>query len=138
MDGVNIIIEDGKGNYLIQQRSDDAPIWPNSWGLWGGGIDEGESPILAAIRELEEETGIRVGEEKLTHFKTYTFVSKRTGKMVNKHVYILLLEPEMKIVLGEGKGYAFFNKDELVPLTFADRPKQFLFDYIASKNESAF
>jgi hypothetical protein len=39
----------------------------------------------------------------------------------------------MKIVLGEGKGYAFFNKDELIPLQFAERPKQFLFAYIASK-----
>jgi 8-oxo-dGTP diphosphatase len=39
---------------LIQRR--DIPVWT----LPGGGIDPGETPEAAAIREMEEETGLKV------------------------------------------------------------------------------
>ena len=40
------------------------PIKDYEWGLPGGAIDEGETPEKAAIRELEEETGIKVSHLK--------------------------------------------------------------------------
>ncbi|HSN43353.1 MAG TPA: NUDIX domain-containing protein [Propionibacteriaceae bacterium] len=42
--------------------ADTDPGAPGSswWFTPGGGIDEGETPIEAAVRELEEETGLRV------------------------------------------------------------------------------
>ena len=35
------------------------------WGLPAGKVDEGESDTIAMVRELREETGIQVAEEKL-------------------------------------------------------------------------
>jgi 8-oxo-dGTP pyrophosphatase MutT (NUDIX family) len=32
---------------------------PNTWALWGGAIDKGETPLKAAIRELKEEAQYR-------------------------------------------------------------------------------
>lgn len=38
---------------------------PNTWALPGGGVDEGESPASAVIREVYEETGQEVTIERL-------------------------------------------------------------------------
>lgn len=48
-----------KGEVLLQRRTDS-----NKWGFPGGAIELGETPQMAAIREVKEETGldVEVGE----------------------------------------------------------------------------
>ena len=43
---------------LILKRGGSAPWMPNKWNLPGGGIEEGETPEQAAMRETNEETGL--------------------------------------------------------------------------------
>jgi len=50
---VNVVVENNKGEILLIQRSDNG-----NWALPGGAIDIGESLTQAAIREVQEETGI--------------------------------------------------------------------------------
>jgi 8-oxo-dGTP pyrophosphatase MutT (NUDIX family) len=51
---VNVAVTDDHGRLLLIQRSDNG-----NWALPGGAIDVGESMSQAAVREVEEETGIR-------------------------------------------------------------------------------
>ncbi|MGH3358983.1 MAG: NUDIX hydrolase [Nocardioidaceae bacterium] len=51
---VNVVVTSDDGEILLIQRSDNG-----NWALPGGAIDLGESIMDAAIREVEEETGIR-------------------------------------------------------------------------------
>jgi 8-oxo-dGTP pyrophosphatase MutT (NUDIX family) len=53
------LIADQHGRYLMQLR-DDKPgiLHPGAWGLFGGGIEPGESAVAAVERELEEEIGL--------------------------------------------------------------------------------
>jgi len=59
---VNVVVGlvfDDDGRVLIQQRTEP----PEMAGLWefpGGGIEDGEKPAETLIREMDEETGIRV------------------------------------------------------------------------------
>lgn len=47
------VLFDKNGNIVLVQEID------GSWSMPKGGIDKGESPLDAAIREIQEETGIR-------------------------------------------------------------------------------
>jgi 8-oxo-dGTP pyrophosphatase MutT (NUDIX family) len=53
-----VALVDPQGRLLLQERDERAPVDPEKWSLVGGGIEEGESDVEAALRELEEETGL--------------------------------------------------------------------------------
>jgi ADP-ribose pyrophosphatase YjhB (NUDIX family) len=52
----NVCIDDA--SRLLMCRLSDITESPGSWTLPGGGIDFGEHPEAAALRELDEETGL--------------------------------------------------------------------------------
>jgi putative (di)nucleoside polyphosphate hydrolase len=55
---VGVMLANRDGDVFVGQRRDsDVPAWQ----MPQGGIDAGESPREAALRELEEETGIPAG-----------------------------------------------------------------------------
>ena len=51
----SIFLYKKSGEFLLQHRTDDAPRNPGFWSIFGGGIEEGESPFEAVIREIKEE-----------------------------------------------------------------------------------
>ena len=60
--GVRVIVMDDKNRMLmVCQHHEDRDIWM----VPGGGIEEGESSLEAAVREVDEETGLDVKIEKL-------------------------------------------------------------------------
>lgn len=55
---------------------------PNQWNFFGGGIDEGESPAEAAVRELFEEINFKANIsdlKKITEIGDSTYFSLRTA-----------------------------------------------------------
>jgi 8-oxo-dGTP pyrophosphatase MutT (NUDIX family) len=63
-----IIVINPAGAVLLVRVNDSTPVNPDEprllayWVPPGGGVDEGESYERAAMRELEEETGIELSE----------------------------------------------------------------------------
>src|SRR5712692_9695286 len=57
--------EDGSGTtaFLLTRRSAGLRAHRAQWALPGGRCDEGETPVDAALRELDEELGLRLGAD---------------------------------------------------------------------------
>jgi len=49
------MVTDGQGRYLLQRRGDDG-----TWGILGGSLELGETICEAAVREVFEESGLKV------------------------------------------------------------------------------
>jgi putative (di)nucleoside polyphosphate hydrolase len=53
--GVGVVLVNAKGKVFVAERIDT----PGAWQMPQGGIDKGETPRAAALRELHEETGTK-------------------------------------------------------------------------------
>jgi len=72
-----------EGRVLIQKRRLD-DVWPGLWEFPGGGIEEGETPEQAVVREYQEEVELDiVAGEKIT-VVTYSYTRYR----VTMHCYL--------------------------------------------------
>ena len=61
-----VLLLDQDGRVLLQNCCDpSAPASGSWWNTTGGGLDDGETSAQAAVRELCEETGLRVGTADL-------------------------------------------------------------------------
>lgn len=74
----------------VQTREDDGPFH----GLQefpGGGIEPGETPLEAAVREVAEEVGIEISPQEGKFFGVYNV--ELPGKVVLLHVFIFPPSP---------------------------------------------
>lgn len=55
---VHVWIQNGRGEYLISQRSASRPAWPLMWECVGGSVVAGETSLEGAVREVKEEVGL--------------------------------------------------------------------------------
>ncbi|MFD5767410.1 NUDIX domain-containing protein [Streptomyces sp. NPDC127049] len=62
-----------EGRMLLTRLSDASPVFaPGLWHLPGGGVDPGEQPVEALVRELREETGLEASGAELLDARSYT------------------------------------------------------------------
>jgi len=127
-----VILENDKGEILLYLRDNKPSIpFPHYWDLFGGHIEEGETPEEALLREVKEELNIEL--------KDYRFFGKYeclTGDVVPniKHVFVGKIDlPIEKVTLLEGERPQYFKREEIPNIKLANILKRVILDYI---NES--
>ncbi|SCK01550.1 Dihydroneopterin triphosphate pyrophosphatase [uncultured Eubacterium sp.] len=114
--GVRVVLQNEEGKILmVKQHHEDRDIWM----VPGGGIEEGENSIEAAVREAKEETGLDVEIhgvawhiEEVSPERGQRFVNYMIGKIVGGEL-ALGSDPELdadKQVLREVK---FMSREEI-------------------------
>jgi 8-oxo-dGTP pyrophosphatase MutT (NUDIX family) len=149
-----VILVDPRGRVLMQLRDDDPSImFPNHWGLTGGAAHPGETPEQAARREVEEETGLRLGA--MEPFRAYYFretgtpagaapVGGRRSNGKSRADYELYLyhapcrAAAEDLVCGEGRELRFFSPDQMASLDIAYNHRDVLADFFASPVYAAY
>lgn len=67
--------------------------WNKEWAFPKGGINDGETPEQAAVRETKEETGYSVRVGKRIGVSRYQFTHPKTGEFTRKKVEYFLATP---------------------------------------------
>ena len=86
---------------------------PKRWDLPKGHVDEGETNLECALRELQEETGIELQHLRMVEgFKykdRYVVETKKSKKKKTLIIYLAELIEEVEIVPTEHEGYEWVN-----------------------------
>jgi 8-oxo-dGTP pyrophosphatase MutT (NUDIX family) len=119
-----VAVVDDRGWILMQERDEHAPIDPDLWGLPGGGREDGEDYLAAAVRELAEETGLEVESEELTSLGITRFFCESCGGEDEFELFAVVLDvSDVDVTCGEGRQMVFVDPVALddLPLNRASR-----------------
>ena len=115
---------------LLHHRDDHAPMNPGKWAFFGGGSEPDESPAETCMREIAEETGIRVDLEDLIEVRSYP--NPNTG--YDRHTFCVeRYVEESQIQLTEGQGFAWIGFGDLTSLDMTATSRSDLDFYLSSR-----
>lgn len=131
-EGSCILLIAADGSILLQQRDDDVP--PAGYGRWtppGGGREPGEDPRQTALREFEEETGIRL--ERLRYFESVT--PTEVPELLPSTLHMFFADdrvPRERMVVNEGLDFQYHHPDTFDGLPMNPGTRNLLARFIAS------
>ena len=102
-------------NILLIERGNDP--YKGKWALPGGFMDMEETLLEACVREVAEETGLRIGDMK--QFRTYDAVDRDPrGRTISVVFYAFLEECEAPEAGDDAARAKWFQIDRLPELAF--------------------
>lgn len=126
---VGAIIQNRSGEFLLQQRTPDAPSFPLCWSLFGGVVEKDETPEQAILRELEEEIGLSKNDcESLKLIQT-NIQPNGTEQIIFR---LVTSTPLSALFLKEGAAMAFVPPADLFNREFAFNIKDVLRAYVSN------
>lgn len=133
--GMSVILFHG-GRVLLEQRSDCG-----LWGLIGGGLELDETLATGALREVWEETGLRLDAARLRFFKLYddpgrigSFPDGNILRLISFcYTYELDAEPSLRLSR-ESRALRFVSREEIKNLSLCATHAPILEDFYAARD----
>lgn len=120
------------GQILLEKRTDS-----NRWALIGGGLDINESLEHCIIREVAEETGIKIEENSLRFLRICSDPSRIAEypdgnilRMITVAYIIELNEKHLLVCSEESRELKYFSPEELKGLNIAETHRHIIDDHL--------
>jgi 8-oxo-dGTP diphosphatase len=125
-----IIFENDNGELLLYKRDNKPGIpFPQHWDLFGGHIEDGETPEEALVREVKEELNYDLKEYEF--FREYHCTDGDAYPNVKYIFKGKFNVPIEEVTLLEGDYPKYFKKEEIPDVKFANILKQIVMDYLS-------
>lgn len=123
------LLFDRDQNLVIYLRDNKPSIpFPNSWDLFGGTLEDGETPEQALSRELSEELSIT--DFSPHFFRDYSCVTGDVSPNI-KHVFWAIIEQSWdELTLNEGQQLAGINLGDRFNYMFANILSNIIEDFV--------
>ena len=128
--GANAIIT-CNGKLLLEKRRDC-----DIWGLVGGGVKKTETPLQAIAREIREELGLRISEDRFRKLSVYgepgRIAAYQDGSIWRMVVVVFALELDVEpkmVISAESRDLCFFSKEELKDIQIVVTHSDIVEDY---------
>lgn len=126
-----VMLINKRGEILLNLR-DNKPniLYPAHWAILGGGVEQGETPLQAARREIQEEIGHAIKGP----IKEFAKIIDRNGKGHLVTIFVTSIDKAInELELREGKALKFFPKKQLPELKITPFLKEVILAYFFRK-----
>lgn len=122
-----VILLNPEGKILLQLRDNKKDIpFPNQWSLFGGLVDEGETPEDCVLREIREELGIVLGKIDLVLVR----IRDECGQDVEDNIFVSeVIVDDAQLELAEGADMKWFSTYEIQATDVVPHFKSVLINY---------
>lgn len=111
----NMIVVSPDNKILILRRANYMKKFGGKWGFPGGSVNENDKSIKdSAIRELEEETQIKLSWNEIHNCEKYESINNEDGSISDYFIVKLESLPEIKISREHSK-YEWFGESNKIP-----------------------
>jgi 8-oxo-dGTP diphosphatase len=126
-----VLLFDPSGRLVIYLRDDKPEIpFPNHWDLFGGHIEQGETPEQALVREVKEELGIALKEWNF--FRRFDCLAGDAYPNI-KHIYWSPIRQDPRtLTLYEGQRLASIGIEQRQQVKFANILGAVVDDFVAA------
>ncbi len=118
-DGAKVFIKNKKINKFLLVLRDDKPTIPNPncWSLFGGAIEDGETPRQTLDRELKEELNIKIYDIKELDVLKVPLVVAGESYTVKGYLSKAFTDANIEdVFIGEGQRAKYFSIEEIKKL----------------------
>ncbi len=127
-----LIVKDEK--VLLLKRSETSKKFPGYWIGPGGHVDENEDILTAAIREVEEETGVKVGDAEIKLKAIAIGNHSDRGETYLVHYFLIHLGSEQKIVDSDEGDSSWVPLQEVIKMEKVFPPFKYYLEHSLSDN----
>lgn len=130
----SVLPVDARGWLLLQERDGHARIDPDRWGFCGGHLEPDEEPLDGALRELAEETGVRLRPDDLVPLAEESVFHEAYGTWDTAWVYAAAVDlTDADVHATEGRRIVFVDPERALGLPLTRLTGQVLPRFVGSE-----